>query len=227
MNREVVQGKRKSSKNKMEPKSNTYIKKRLFSVTKRSIDILLSSVGLIISLPILLITGVCIVVDDPGPIFYSQQRVGKNGKVFRMYKLRSMYQNADKIKDKLLDKNEINGLMFKMREDPRITRVGSFIRKHSLDELPQLYNVLIGDMSVVGPRPPLLNEYEYYTEKDKQRLVVKPGCTGLWQVTGRNALDFDQMVALDLKYIRHQSLLLDLKIMFRTVKVIIFPNDAY
>ena len=227
MNREAVQDKMKGSKDKLESKSNSYIKKSLFKITKRLIDISLSSVGLIISSPVLLITGICIVVDDPGPVFYSQSRVGKDGKVFKMYKLRSMYRNADKSKDKLLDKNEINGLMFKMKKDPRITRVGTFIRKHSLDELPQLYNVLIGNMSIVGPRPPLVNEYAFYTEKDKQRLIVKPGCTGLWQVTGRNALNFDQMVELDLKYIRHQSLGLDLKIMLRTVKVIIFPNDAY
>ena len=127
----------------------------------------------------------------------------------------------------LRSKNEVNGAMFKMKNDPRITRVGRFIRKYSLDELPQLINVIGGSMSIVGPRPPLVNEVEQYTDYDKQRLMVKPGATGMWQVGGRNDVGFDEMVKLDLTYIQERSVWLDLKIMFETVKVMIIPNGAY
>ena len=125
------------------------------------------------------------------------------------------------------DKNEVNGAMFKMSNDPRVTRVGCFIRRHSIDELPQLINVLLGNMTVVGPRPPLPEEVDQYSQHDKERLKVKPGCTGLWQVSGRNSLDFDEMVELDIDYIEHASLLLDVKICFKTVWIMIYPNEAY
>ncbi|MEE6684687.1 sugar transferase, partial [Limosilactobacillus fermentum] len=167
-------------------------------------------------------------VDDPhGPVFYTQTRVGKDGHEFKIIKFRSMVSNADELLAKLQDQNEVDGAMFKMKDDPRITRVGRVIRKYSLDELPQLINVVTGSMSIVGPRPPLVSEVEQYTEYDKQRLLVTPGATGMWQVGGRNDVDFDEMVRLDLTYIQNRSVWLDLKIMLETVKVMIKPNGAY
>jgi lipopolysaccharide/colanic/teichoic acid biosynthesis glycosyltransferase len=144
-----------------------------------------------------------------------------------MYKFRSMVSNAEeKLKD-LLAQNEIEGAMFKMKNDPRITKIGKFIRKTSIDELPQLINVLRGEMSLVGPRPPLVREVAEYTDYDKLRLTVKPGCTGLWQVSGRNELSFKEMVELDLKYIQNRSVLFDLRIIFKTFKVLLGAKDAF
>lgn len=144
-----------------------------------------------------------------------------------MYKFRSMIVDADdRLKD-LLDKNEIEGAMFKMKQDPRVTKVGEFIRKYSIDELPQLVNVLLGHMSLVGPRPPLPYEVEEYTEHDLLRLKVKPGCTGLWQISGRNDVSFHEMVELDLQYIAHRGIFLDIYVLFKTVAVFIHPNAAY
>ena len=177
---------------------------------------------------VLLIIAIAIKINDPaGPVFYTQTRIGEHGKPFRMFKFRSMVTNADELLEKLRVKNEIEGAMFKMKDDPRITKVGKFIRKYSLDELPQLLNFVGGSMSIVGPRPPLPGEVEQYTKYDRQRLMVKPGATGMWQVGGRNALSFDQMVELDLTYINERSVWLDLKIMLETVKVMIKPNAAY
>ena len=138
-----------------------------------------------------------------------------------------MVQNADQIKQQLLDQNEVEGAMFKMKEDPRVTKTGKWIRKYSLDELPQLVNVLLGDMSLVGPRPPLPSEVAEYTDYDKQRLLVTPGCTGLWQATVRNKASFDEMVSLDIEYINKASFWYDCWIIFMTVKIMIFPNSAY
>lgn len=195
---------------------------------KRFFDVVASACALIILSPLFLIIAIAIKINDPaGPVFYTQTRVGFKGKKFKMYKFRSMVTNADELLAKLRAKNEIEGAMFKMKNDPRITRVGRFIRKYSLDELPQLLNVVNGSMSIVGPRPPLPYEVAEYTNYDKQRLLVKPGATGMWQVGGRNALSFDQMVQLDLTYINERSVWLDLKIMFETVKVMIKPNAAY
>lgn len=195
---------------------------------KRLFDIVASSVALVILSPLLLIIAICIKVDDPkGPVFYSQVRVGKDGKHFKMFKFRSMVTNADQLLEKLRAKNEVDGAMFKVKNDPRITRVGRVIRKYSLDELPQLANVVLGSMSIVGPRPPLVSEVSEYTDYDKQRLMVKPGATGMWQVGGRNDVSFDEMVRLDLTYIQERSIWLDLKIMFETVKIMIVPNGAY
>lgn len=199
-----------------------------YRFTKRLFDIVASSCAVIILSPIFLIIAIAIKINDPaGPVFYSQIRVGKNGKKFRMFKFRSMVTNADELLEKLRDQNEVQGAMFKMKEDPRITKVGKFIRKYSLDELPQLLNVVGGSMSIVGPRPPLPTEVAEYTDYDKQRLLVRPGATGMWQVGGRNDLSFDQMVELDLTYINERSVGLDLKIMLETVKVMIKPNAAY
>lgn len=195
---------------------------------KRLFDVVTSSVAVVILSPVFLIIAIAIKVNDPaGPVFYTQTRVGKDGKLFKMFKFRSMVTNADELLEKLRDQNEVEGAMFKMKEDPRITKVGKFIRKYSLDELPQLLNVVGGSMSIVGPRPPLPYEVKEYTGYDRQRLMVKPGATGMWQVGGRNALSFDQMVELDLTYINERSVWLDLKIMFETVKVMIKPNAAY
>ena len=144
-----------------------------------------------------------------------------------MWKSRSMIVNADKMVEQLEEQNEIDGAMFKIKDDPRVTKIGHVIRKYSLDELPQLWNVLKGDMSLVGPRPPLPMEVEDYTPYDKLRLIVTPGCTGLWQVTKRNDADFDEMVELDLEYINNSSLWFDFKILLKTVGVVIHPNSAY
>jgi lipopolysaccharide/colanic/teichoic acid biosynthesis glycosyltransferase len=194
---------------------------------KRMLDIVASVIGLIVLSPVFLIVSLAIKAEDRGPIFYSQVRLGKGQRPFKMYKFRSMIVDADKKLEKLLEQNEVEGAMFKMKEDPRITKVGRFTRKHSLDELPQLWNVLIGEMSLVGPRPPLEREVEDYSEYDKQRLIVKPGCTGFWQVTARNDVDFEGMVKLDLEYIERSGVLFDIGILFRTVAIVFKPNGAY
>ncbi len=200
----------------------------IYRAVKRLFDVVASAVGVVVISPLLLVIAICIKVDDPhGPVFYTQTRVGKDGKEFKIIKFRSMVSNADELLSKLKDQNEVNGAMFKMRDDPRITRVGRVIRKYSLDELPQLINVVTGSMSIVGPRPPLTSEVAQYTDYDRQRLLVTPGATGMWQVGGRNDVDFDEMVHLDLTYIQNRSVWLDLKIMFETVKVMIKPNGAY
>lgn len=194
---------------------------------KRLFDFIASLLALIVLSPLFLFLAIKIKHEDGGPAFYSQERIGKNGKPFKMYKFRSMIVNADQMLKQLEEQNEIDGAMFKMKDDPRVTKIGHTIRKYSLDELPQLYNVLIGNMSLVGPRPPLPSEVEEYTDYDKQRLEVIPGCTGLWQVTMRNDADFDQMVALDIEYINKSGFWFDLWILFKTVGVVIHPNSAY
>ena len=195
---------------------------------KRLFDIVASCLGLIVLSPIFMITAICIKVNDPkGPVFYTQTRVGKNGKQFRMFKFRSMVSNADELLAKLRSQNEVNGAMFKIKNDPRITSVGRVIRKYSIDELPQLINVINGTMSIVGPRPPLPYEVAEYTEYDRQRLLVTPGATGMWQVGGRNDVNFDEMVRLDLTYIQNRSVWLDFIIILKTIKIMIKPNGAY
>lgn len=199
----------------------------IYHALKRFFDIIASAIGLIILFPLFLFLILKIRHEDGGPAFYSQERIGKNGKPFKMYKFRSMVVNADKLLDQLEDQNEVEGAMFKMKDDPRITKIGHTIRKYSLDELPQLWNVLIGDMSLVGPRPPLPSEVEEYTDYDKQRLMVMPGCTGLWQVTRRSEADFDEMVWLDIIYINNSGLFEDFKLIVKTLGVVIHPNGAY
>lgn len=199
-----------------------------YRFVKRGFDILASLMGLILLSPLFLIVAIAIKVDDPrGKVFYSQIRLGRGERPFKMFKFRSMVSNADKLMVQLTEKNEVSGAMFKMREDPRVTRVGRIIRKYSIDELPQLINVVIGSMSLVGPRPPLPQEVSEYTEYDKQRLLIKPGCTGLWQATVRNGVGFDEMVRLDLIYVKRQSILYDLWILLLTAKIILKPNNAY
>lgn len=199
----------------------------VYHTVKRGFDILASGVALVLLSPLFGVLTVKIKKEDGGPAFYSQTRIGKNGKPFKMWKFRSMVVNADQMIDQLEDQNEIDGAMFKIKDDPRITKIGHTIRKYSLDELPQLWNVLIGDMSLVGPRPPLPSEVEEYTDYDKQRLLVMPGCTGLWQVTKRNEADFDEMVWLDIVYINHSGLWEDFKLIIKTVLIMIHPNVAY
>ena len=194
---------------------------------KRIFDIILSLIGLIVVAIPSLVISLFIYACDRGPVFYAQERVGKDGKRFKIYKFRSMYVNADTLLEKLKEKNEVTGPMFKMKNDPRVTSVGRFLRKTSLDELPQLWNVLRGDMSLVGPRPPLPSEVREYSDYDKQRLWVIPGCTGLWQATERNNVGFSEMVNLDLTYIQHRSLLLDAKIILLTFLMIVHPKGAY
>ncbi|GAV17432.1 sugar transferase [Lacticaseibacillus paracasei] len=199
-----------------------------YIVTKRCFDFVMSLFGLILLSGIFLIIALAIKVGDPhGKVFYSQIRLGKDGRNFQMWKFRSMVAGADKMVDKLLKKNDVEGAMFKIKDDPRITRVGQVIRKYSLDELPQLYNVLRGDMSLVGPRPPLPREVVKYTAYDRQRLSVIPGVTGLWQISGRNDLGFSEMVALDINYINNACFSQDIKILFKTLLVVIHPTGAY
>jgi lipopolysaccharide/colanic/teichoic acid biosynthesis glycosyltransferase len=209
--------------------SKDQIEKRiLYHFFKRFFDELLSIIAIILLIPVFVVTAILIKIEDPhGPIFYSQIRIGKNNRPFRMYKFRSMVTNADERLKTLLDQNDVEGAMFKMKSDPRVTKVGGIIRKYSIDELPQLINVVKGDMSLVGPRPPLRREVKEYTKYDKQRLLVIPGCTGLWQVGERNNVGFHEMVELDLKYIREAGILLDFYILIRTIIIMIRPNNAY
>ncbi|XHU83810.1 sugar transferase [Peribacillus muralis] len=196
--------------------------------TKRIIDIIGSLLGIIFLSPLFILVAILIKIEDPkGPVFFKQVRVGKAETEFHMYKFRSMVSDAEERLKDLLALNEVSGAMFKMKDDPRITRIGKFIRKTSIDELPQLWNVLKGDMSLVGPRPPLLREVEEYTSYDKQRLLVTPGCTGLWQVSGRSNVGFEEMVKLDLIYIDNRNLFFDLKIILKTVKCMINSDEAY
>ncbi|WP_182388037.1 sugar transferase [Lactiplantibacillus plantarum] len=195
---------------------------------KRVFDFVASLLGLIILSPLFLLIAIAIKVEDPkGAVFYSQTRLGRGEVPFKMYKFRSMVSNADELLEKLLKDNEIDGAMFKMQDDPRVTKIGRFIRKYSIDELPQLLNVLQGSMSLVGPRPPLPREVEEYSDYDKQRLAVKPGCTGLWQATVPNSVGFDEMVKLDLTYISKRSVAFDVYILFKTVVIMFKPNGAY
>lgn len=195
---------------------------------KRVFDFVASLLGLIILSPLFLLIAIAIKVEDPkGAVFYSQTRLGRGEVPFKMYKFRSMVSNADELLEKLLKDNEIDGAMFKMQDDPRVTKIGRFIRKYSIDELPQLLNVLQGSMSLVGPWPPLPREVEEYSDYDKQRLAVKPGCTGLWQATVRNSVGFDEMVKLDLTYISKRSVAFDVYILFKTVVIMFKPNGAY
>jgi len=177
---------------------------------------------------VFIVTIAAIYITDPGPIFYVAPCIGLNGKPFGFIKFRSMFVNADKMKDKLLDLNESgDGVIFKIKNDPRVTRVGRFIRRFSIDELPQLINVLKGDMSLVGPRPPLPREVNEYTLEDRKRIHVKPGITCLWQIKGRSDIPFHQQVQLDMQYIRSQSIWQDLLILLKTIPAVISGKGAY
>lgn len=195
---------------------------------KRVLDIVAASAALLFGSPIFALTALLIKREDGGPVFFRQQRVGYRGKLFGMYKFRSMVLNAEEIKRQLDARNEMaGGITFKMKDDPRVTRVGRTIRKYSIDELPQFWNVLNGDMSLVGPRPPLPKEVAEYRPEERQRLLAKPGITCLWQVSGRSEIDFRGQVKLDLDYIRSTSIWTDVKLLLRTVPAVLLGKGAY
>jgi exopolysaccharide biosynthesis polyprenyl glycosylphosphotransferase len=197
-------------------------------LVKRLFDIAVSAILLVLLLPIFLAVGLAIRLEDPGPILFKQQRVGRWGKLFTMWKFRSMYTDAEERKKELMARNEMaGGVLFKMKDDPRVTRVGRVIRKTSIDELPQLWNVLKGDMSLVGPRPPVPQEVDEYSLSDRRRLEVIPGITCIWQVSGRSDIPFDQQVELDVQYIQSQSFWTDIKILLKTVPALLFGTGAY
>ncbi|MDO4265190.1 MAG: sugar transferase [Eubacteriales bacterium] len=194
---------------------------------KRFLDIVIGFIGCVFCVIVGIFVCPAIYLEDPGPVLFKQKRVGRNGRYFYIYKFRSMYQDAEARKKELMEKNEMQGLMFKMKDDPRITKVGKFIRKTSLDEFPQFFNVLAGQMSICGTRPPTVDEFEQYSAHHKRRLQLKPGITGLWQVSGRSDIqDFDEVVRLDCQYIDEQSLWLDIKILFQTVKVVLMRKGS-
>tara|TARA_B100000780_G_scaffold277709_1_gene249090 strand:+ start:1263 stop:2027 length:765 start_codon:yes stop_codon:yes gene_type:complete len=197
-------------------------------LVKRCLDISLSLIAILLLLPVYIITALAIQLDAPGPVIFKQQRAGRFGKAFTMYKFRSMVVTAEHDKQALLASNEsAAGVIFKMKQDPRITRVGRFIRKYSIDELPQLFNVLLGDMSLVGPRPPTLNEVAQYSLSDRKRLYVAPGITCIWQVSGRSEIDFAGQVKLDVAYIQSQSLWTDISILLKTIPAVLLGKGAY
>jgi exopolysaccharide biosynthesis polyprenyl glycosylphosphotransferase len=206
----------------------------LHRITKRVFDVIIASIVLIVLSPILLLTALAITLESGKPVLFKQKRSAiKNGKLFNFYKYRSMIVNADELKDSLFEKNESDGALFKMKDDPRLTKVGRIIRKFSIDELPQLINVLKGEMSIVGPRPLPVKDFENIKETPhfwkliKERERTKPGMTGLWQVSGRSGIGFEDMIWLDLYYVENQSLLFDLEILFSTIPVVLFGKGAY
>ena len=199
----------------------------LYEIIKRLIDIICSFLGLLVLSPLFIIIAIIIKTTSKGTVFFSQKRVGKNGKEFEMYKFRSMVVNAEELKEKLAAQNEMSGPMFKMKDDPRVTKVGKFIRKTSIDELPQLWNVLKGDMSLVGPRPSLPKEVAQFEDWMHKRLEVKPGLTCYWQVSGRNNIDFEEWMKLDIKYVDERSTWIDIKLIFKTVGVLFGDKNAH
>ena len=194
---------------------------------KRLLDITGAACGLLALSPVMIGTALAIRLEDKGPIFFKQERVGKWGKPFFMYKFRSMYVDAEARKQELMDKNETGGVTFKMKDDPRVTRTGRIIRKYSIDELPQFWNVLLGDMSLVGPRPAVPGEVAEYGVSDRRRLGAKPGITCFWQVGGRSEISFEQQVDLDVEYIQSQSVRLDIILLLKTVPAVLLGKGAY
>lgn len=198
-----------------------------YEVIKRVIDVVCSFVGVLVLSPLFIIIAIIIKFTSKGPVFFSQKRVGRDGKEFKMYKFRSMVVNAEELKEKLVAQNEMSGPMFKMKDDPRVTKVGKFIRKTSIDELPQLWNVLKGDMSLVGPRPSLPKEVAQFEDWMYRRLEVKPGLTCYWQVSGRNNIDFEDWMKLDIKYVDERNLWIDIRLIFKTVGVLFGDKNAH
>lgn len=211
----------------LEIESESSIEFSLYEVIKRLIDVFCSFLGVLVLSPLFIIVAIIIKITSKGPVFFSQKRVGKNGKEFNMYKFRSMVVNAEELKEKLVAQNEMSGPMFKMKDDPRVTKVGKFIRKTSIDELPQLWNVLKGDMSLVGPRPSLPKEVAQFEDWMYRRLEVKPGLTCYWQVSGRNNIDFEDWMKLDIKYVDERSTWIDIKLIFKTVGVLFGDKNAH
>lgn len=198
----------------------------IYHAVKRFFDVILSLLALVILSPVFLFTAIAIKVEDGEPVIFKQERSGLNGSVFMMYKFRSMIKNAPELHESLLVKNELDGPAFKLKDDPRITKVGKFIRRTSIDELPQLINIIKGDMSIVGPRPLPVYETEQCNEYQKQRLLMKPGLTCYWQVMGRNDIGFDEWVELDLKYIKNSGILTDLGIIIMTFGAVLSGKGA-
>lgn len=199
-----------------------YVRKPVYEVVKRMMDVACSSAALVVLSPVFLATMIAIYIDDPGPVLFKQTRIGKDGQKFLIYKFRSMCVDAEKRKAKLMCKNQDCGANFKIDHDPRITRVGSFIRKTSIDELPQLINILIGDMSVIGPRPFIEDEQR---NLPSDRLVVKPGLSCYWQIGGKNSLTMPEQIELDRRYVRERSVLVDLKIILKTILLVVCKGN--
>lgn len=198
-----------------------------YKFAKRAFDITASSFALVVLSPLLLLTALAIVIEDGGPVLFTQQRAGKDLKPFKIYKFRSMYRNAEAQFAKMQEQNEQTGHAFKIKDDPRVTKVGKFIRKYSIDELPQLLNIIKGDMSIVGPRPILQSQMEECNPYEQQRLIVRPGLTCYWQVSGRANIKWEEWVELDLRYIRDMSALEDIKLIFRTIPAVFDSDGAY
>ncbi|MEN7973434.1 MAG: sugar transferase [Verrucomicrobiota bacterium] len=199
----------------------------LFAV-KRATDVVMALIAVVVLLPLFLLVAVCILVDDGFPVLLMQRRVGLYGREFKLFKFRSMCRKAEEMKEGLLDQNESEGgVIFKMKNDPRITRMGRVLRRFSIDETPQFINVLVGDLALVGPRPPLPEEVANYSLSDRKRLYVKPGLTCLWQIQGRSGVPFDKLVSLDMQYIRSQSILKDIVIIIKTIPAVLFGRGAY
>ncbi|MEE7581669.1 MAG: sugar transferase [Oscillospiraceae bacterium] len=199
----------------------------MYVILKRFFDIVLSVIAIVVLSPLMLVVSVIIYIDDKGSPIFVQQRYTQDGKIFKMYKFRSMYVDAEERFNEVKHLNEIDGnIIFKSKDDPRITRIGKFIRKTSIDELPQLFNILKGDMSIVGPRPPITREVVQYTSYQMNRLLVKGGLTCFWQCSGRSNLNFDEQVELDIKYIKNRSLFLDFKLILKTVKTVLKMDGA-
>ncbi|MCC7300476.1 MAG: sugar transferase [Verrucomicrobia bacterium] len=197
-------------------------------VIKRLMDVVCSLMAILLLTPLFVVVSVLIVLEDGWPVLYVQQRVGINGRIFNFYKFRSMRRGADRLKEQLMAQNESSGgVIFKMKKDPRITRVGRILRRFSIDEMPQFFNVLSGDLSLVGPRPPLPAEVAQYTLNDRKRLHVKPGLTCLWQIGGRSEIPFEQQVRLDMEYIHSRSVWQDIRIMLKTIPAVLFGRGAY
>jgi exopolysaccharide biosynthesis polyprenyl glycosylphosphotransferase len=194
---------------------------------KRAIDVIFSAAALVLAAPLMALVVLMIKMDSPGPVLFRQERVGKMGRLFTVYKFRSMVENAEEQRQALVALNEADGPLFKIKHDPRTTRLGRWLRRLSLDELPQFYNILRGEMSLIGPRPALPSEVEQYQQWHKRRLEVSPGLTGLWQVSGRSELTFDEMALLDIYYIENWSPALDTKILLQTIPRVIFGSGAY
>lgn len=214
------------------PEEYTDLRERLRSqrgleLFKRVFDIFAASVGLLLFLPLLPFLAIMIKLESSGPLFFRQTRVGRGGRLFECYKIRSMVVGAEALKEQYQHLNEADGAAFKIREDPRITRVGKFVRRSSLDEFPQLFNVLRGDMSIIGPRPQIPAEVEEYAPRHRVRLLVKPGITCLWQTSGRNDVDFEEWMRLDREYVENRSLRLDIEILLRTLPAVMARRGAY
>lgn len=197
-------------------------------IVKRLIDVLIGAAAFILFLPLYLAVAVCIITEDGFPVIFTQKRVGLDGREFMMFKFRTMCRDAEKMQEELQELNESeDGVRFKMKNDPRVLRCGHFLRRYSLDELPQFVNVLMGDLSIVGPRPPLPAEVRRYSLSDRKRLHVKPGLTCLWQISGRADIPFDEQVSLDMQYIQSQSIWRDFQIVLKTIPAVLFGRGAY